>query len=121
MMLHGLRRVGTSAAVMTMLGASVIATGGTANAAISDCPTNNVCIWSGQNFVDLLWYGNGTVMADNPNTFYQATAMNPSGSTDNTTLGRFCTYNVEYQLTNILNPKTSGNISNSDTYFIKKC
>jgi hypothetical protein len=121
MMLHGLRRVGTSVAVMTMLGAGVIATAGTANAAISDCATNYVCIWSGANFTGTFEFaGNGTAMHDYP-TVYFGTGSHFALSTDNTTLGRFCTYDANLNLTNILNPKTSGNIANDNVSYVKAC
>jgi hypothetical protein len=125
MMLHGLRRVGASVAVTTMLGAGVIATAGTANAAISDCPGNTVCVWVGANFTGTLEFtGNGTTMHNDPTHYYSSVDLESTSfglSTDNTTLGRFCTYDIDGDLTNILNPKTSGNISNDDVYKVKAC
>ena len=125
-MLHGLRRVGTSVAVMTMLGAGVIATAGTANADISACtPANTLCVWTGVNFTGTLEFAvDGTVMHDNPTTYFRSALLteNPFGaSTDNTTLGRFCTYDINHNLTNTLNPKTSGNIANDNVAYIKAC
>ena len=125
MKLHALRRVGASVAVATLLGAGVIATAGTANAAISACPNNSICVWSGANFTGtLVFVGDASTMHDNPNTYYGSTDLSndPIGlSTDNTSLGRFCTYNSSAQLTNTLNAQTSGNISNHNVFAIKQC
>jgi len=124
-MLHGLRRVGTSVAVMTMLGAGVIATAGTANAAISACPTNYVCVWSGANFTGTLFFvGNATTMENSGDyyaTFLLGESPAPAYSTDNSSLGNFCTYDKNLDLSNTLNAKTSGNIANHSVYYIKKC
>jgi hypothetical protein len=123
MMLHGLRRVGASVAAITMLGAGVIATAGTANAAISACPNNSVCVWSLPNFSGSpVFVGDASTMHDHPNTYYSSSAMVFGGlSTDNTSLGRFCTYGYNGNLTNILNARTSGNISSQDVSYVKAC
>jgi hypothetical protein len=123
MMLHGLRRVGASVAAITMLGVGVIATTGTANAAESDCPNNSVCVWSLANFSGSpVFVEDASTMHDNPNTYYSSSEMVFGGlSTDNTSLGRFCTYNNNKQLTNILNAQTAGNISNQEVSYVKAC
>lgn len=124
-MLHKLRRASAPVAVLTMLGAGVIAAAGTANAAISACPNNSICVWSGANFTGtLVFVGDASTMHDNPNTYYSSGDLegNPVGlSTDNTSLGRFCTYNSSVQLTDTLNAGTSGNIANHNVYYIKQC
>jgi hypothetical protein len=125
MTLHGLRRVGASVAVMTMLGAGLIATGGTANAGVSACPNNSVCVWDVTNFYGTLEFAeDASTMHDHPNQYYSSPELEMyhyGFSTDNTSLGRFCTYNSSLQLTNILNAQTSGNISNDNVYYIKAC
>ena len=122
-MLHGLRRVGASVAAITMLGVGVIAAAGTANAAESACPNNSVCIWSLTNFTGTpVFVEDASTMHDHPNTYYSSSQMNFGGlSADNTSLGRFCTYNNIKQLTNILNARTAGNISNQGVSFVKAC
>jgi hypothetical protein len=123
MMLHGLRRFGASVAAITMLGVGVIATAGTANAAVSACPNNSVCVWSLPNFSGTpVFVEDASTMHDHPNTYYSSSKMVFGGlSTDNTSLGRFCTYNNNKQLTNVLNAQTSGNISNQSVSFVKAC
>jgi hypothetical protein len=125
MTLHGLRRVGASVAVMTMIGAGLIATGGTANAAESACPNNSVCVWGETDFYGPVEFAeDASTMHDNPNQYYSSPYLqlyHYGFSTANTSLGRFCTYNSAEQLTNILNAQTSGNISNDNVYYIKAC
>jgi len=122
-MLHGLRRVGASVAAITMLGLGVIATAGTANASESACPNNSICIWTSTNFSgNPAWVEDASTMHDHPNTYYQ-TSGTPFGgySTDNTSLGRFCLYDINKDLSDILNARTAGNISNPADTFVKQC
>jgi hypothetical protein len=124
-MLNSFRHIGAIAAVAVAVGAGMIAATGTANAAFSDCPNNNLCLWQGSNGTGaIIFDGDGSVMHDNGG-FFTSTDLQDGiqgFSSDNRTLGRFCTYNEnQTAVTNSLNPQTAGNIASHVTFWVKQC
>jgi hypothetical protein len=119
-----LRRLGASAAIFAIAATGMVVLADPASASYSDCPTNYLCLWAGTGGSGaLLFKGNGTTM-HNSGDYYTSPGLS-SGvgaySSNNRTLGRFCTYSSSLVKTNVLNAQTVGNIASHNTYYVKSC
>jgi hypothetical protein len=117
-------RLGAAAAVAAIAATGMVAMASPASAAFTDCPNNSVCLWAGAGASStLLFVGNGTTMASNPDFYYSdALRAHPHAfSSNNTTRGRFCTYDSNFVRTNTLNAGTRGNISGHNTNWVAFC
>jgi hypothetical protein len=121
-MRSSIRRLTVPAAVAAIAATGFVATAGPAMASLSDCATNHVCIWSGSNGTGTKVFDqSGTLLHDNPDTFFGMTPAGTVGSSNNRSLGRMCIYNSNLQVTNILLAQTAGNLANHSGNWVKYC
>ena len=119
------RRIGVLGTTLAIAATGMVVMAGPASAAYTDCPNNYVCLWAGANASgDMIFAQSGTTM-NNTKGYYSVLGNENAYSSDNRTLGKFCTYGYDWNgnfiVTNILATKTSGNLSSHNTWWVKAC
>ena len=118
----GSRRLFATVAALTFAAGGAVATATPASAAFNDCPVNYLCLWLGSSGGNpMVFRGDGSLMSGKGGYWTSdalATGKRPRSS-NNRTLGTFCTYSSNLVVTNILAPGTSGDLANSDVRYVR--
>jgi Peptidase inhibitor family I36 len=115
------RRIAVTTAALAVATGGLALGANPASAAFSDCPTNHVCLWTGQNGTGTLVFDQDASHMFNVRQAFQV----PGGraaSASNRSLGTFCTYNHDLSiLTDTLVRGDVPNLANHVTDWIKFC